>query len=198
MIAKLIKRFSSVRVQLVLSVLLWISPALALTFIINQKWFWAYAPEWLQPYASDLPWASFIVGVLALIAAWYGGEHFILRQVRALIQAVQQLASGDFEARSGLKKAEGEIGQLALKFDEMAAVLQQRQKERDEAERKFLNRAMQQTSVAAVGQCALTNRDLSVIYEQAVYRVAECSRWNTRCCFSGCRTDNCIPSPFTD
>ena len=55
----------------------------------------------------------------------------------------------------------------------MAAALQQRQKERDEAERKFLNRAMQQTSVAAVGQCALTNRDLTVIYEQAVYRVAE-------------------------
>ena len=173
MIAKLIKRFSSVRLQLVLSVLLWISPALVLTFIINQKWFWAYAPEWLRPYASDLPWASFGVGVLALIAAWYGGEHFILRQVRALMQAVQRLAGGDLEARSGLKKAEGEIGQLALKFDEMASVLQQRQKERDEAERKFLNRAMQQTSVAAVGQCALTNRDLSVIYEQAVYRVAE-------------------------
>jgi len=157
----------------VLSVLLWISPALVLTFIINQKWFWAYAPEWLRPYASDLPWASFGVGLLALIAAWYGGEHFILRQVRALMQAVQRLAGGDLEARSGLKKAEGEIGQLALKFDEMASVLQQRQKERDEAERKFLNRAMQQTSVAAVGQCALTNRDLSVIYEQAVYRVAE-------------------------
>ena len=173
MIAKLIKRFSSVRVQLVLSVLLWISPALVLTFIINQKWFWAYAPEWLRPYASDLPWASFGVGVLALIAAWYGGEHFILRQVRALIRAVQRLADGDLEARSGLKKAEGEIGQLALKFDDMAAALQQRQKERDEAERKFLNRAMQQTSVAAVGQCALTNRDLTVIYEQAVYRVAE-------------------------
>jgi HAMP domain-containing protein len=113
------------------------------------------------------------VGLLALIAAWYGGEHFILRQVRALMQAVQRLAGGDLEARSGLKKAEGEIGQLALKFDEMASVLQQRQTERDEAERKFLNRAMQQTSVAAVGQCALTNRDLSVIYEQAVYRVAE-------------------------
>lgn len=173
MITKLIKRFSSVRVQLVLSVLLWISPALVLTFIINQKWFWDYAPEWLRPYASNLPWASFIVGVLALAAAWYGGEYFILRQVRALIRAVQRLASGDLEARSGLKKAEGEIGQLALKFDEMAAALQQRQKERDEAERKFLNRAMQQTSVAAVGQCALTNHDLSVIYEQAVYRVAE-------------------------
>jgi len=108
-----------------------------------------------------------------LISAWYGGEHFILRQVQALTRAVQRLAIGDFEARSGLKQAEGEIGLLAEKFDEMAAALQQRQKERDEAEKKFLNRAMQQTSVAAVGQCALTNRDLQVIYEQAVYRVAE-------------------------
>ena len=173
MIAKLIKRFSSVRLQLVLSVLLCISPALLLIYISNQDWFWAYAPEWLRHNATSVPWDSFVVGVLALIAAWYGGEHFILRQVRALIRAVQRLATGDFEARSGLKKAEGEIGQLALKFDEMAAALQLRQKERDEAERKFLNRAMQQTSVAAVGQCALTNRDLAVIYEQAVYRVAE-------------------------
>jgi len=173
MIPKLLKKFSSVRMQLVASVFLWISPALVLTFIINQNWFWQYAPEWLRHYALNVPWESFIVGVLALMAAWYGGEHFILRQVRALIRAVQRLATGDFEARSGLKQAEGEIGLLAQKFDEMAAALQQRQKERDEAERKFLNRAMQQTSVAAVGQCALTNRDLSVLYEQAVYRVAE-------------------------
>ena len=173
MIPKLLKKFSSVRMQLVASVFLWISPALVLTFIVNQNWFWQYAPEWLRHYALNVPWESFIVGVLALMAAWYGGEHFILRQVRALIRAVQRLATGDFEARSGLKQAEGEIGLLAQKFDEMAAALQQRQKERDEAERKFLNRAMQQTSVAAVGQCALTNRDLSVLYEQAVYRVAE-------------------------
>ena len=173
MIPKLLKKFSSVRMQLVASVFLWISPALVLTYIVNQDWFWRYAPEWLRHYALNVPWESFIVGLLALMAAWYGGEHFILRQVRALIRAVQRLAGGDFEARSGLKQAEGEIGLLAQKFDEMAAALQQRQKERDEAERKFLNRAMQQTSVAAVGQCALTNRDLSVLYEQAVYRVAE-------------------------
>jgi signal transduction histidine kinase/CheY-like chemotaxis protein len=173
MIPKLVTKFSSVRMQLVASVFLWISPALVLTFIINQDWFWAYAPEWLRHYALSVPWESFIVGVLALIAAWYGGEHFILRQVQALTRAVLRLSSGDLKARSGLEDAEGEIGQLAEKFDEMAAVLQQRQKERDEADRKLLNRAMQQTAVSAVGQCALTNRDLAVIYEQAVYRVAE-------------------------
>ena len=134
MTAKLIKRFSTVRMQLVASVFLWISPALVLTFIINQDWFWRYAPEWLQPYALNVPWESFTVGVLALIAAWNGGENFILRQVRALTQAVQRLAEGDLQARSGLKTAEGEIGLLAQKFDSMAAVLEQRQKERIKAE----------------------------------------------------------------
>ena len=173
MIAKLPKRFSSVRMQLVASVFLWISPAFLLTFLINQHWFWDSAPDWLRVYATDLPWESFFVGVLALMAAWYGGEHFILRQVKALTRAVLQLARGDLRARSGLKEVEGEIGQLARQFDEMAATLQQRQQERDESDHKLLNSAMQQTAVSAVGQCALTNRNLEVIYEQAVYRVAE-------------------------
>ncbi len=173
MITKLAKTFSSLRMQLVTSVFLWISPALVLTYIINQDWFWRFAPDWLKHYTLSVPWESFFVGLLALIAAWYGGEHFILRQVRALTRAVMQLASGNLKARSGLEDAEGEIGQLAQKFDDMAATLQQRQKERDAADQKLLNRAMQQTAVSAVGQCALTNRDLSVIYEQAVYRVAE-------------------------
>jgi len=159
--------------QLVASVFLWISPALVLTYIVNQNWFWEYAPAWLKAYALSVPWESFIVGLLALVAAWYGGEHFILRQVRALTKAVQQLSGGDLQARTGLTDVEGEIGQLAKKFDEMADTLQKRQKERNEADRKLLNRAMQQTAVSAVGQCALTNKSVDVLYEQAVHRVAE-------------------------
>src|SRR5262249_1910319 len=58
-------------------------------------------------------------------------------------------------------------------FDEMADALQKRQKERDDAEHLLLNRAMQQTAVSAVGQCALTNKSLETLYEQAVYRAAE-------------------------
>jgi methyl-accepting chemotaxis protein len=169
-----VKKFmSSVRVQLVASVFLWISPALVLTFIVNQDWFWAYAPAWVRQYALNVPWESFFVGLLALIAAWYGGEHFILRQVRALTNAVARLASGDLQARTGLKQAEGELGQLAQKFDDMADALQKRQAERDDADRQLLNRAMMQAAVSAVGQCALTNKDLDVIYQQAIYRVAE-------------------------
>ena len=75
-----------------------------------------------------------MVGLLALIAAWFGGEHFILRQVRALSNAAQRLTKGDLAARTGLKEAEGELGELSKTFDAMAEKLQQRIKEREEAE----------------------------------------------------------------
>lgn len=166
-------KFSTVRMQLVASVFLWISPALVLTFIVNQKWFWDYAPDWLRPFKIDLSWISLVVGFLALVAAWFGGEHYILRQIRKLSNAIDHIAKGDLKARTGLKQTEGELGELARQFDVMADTLQKRQTERDDAEHKLLNRAMQQTAVSAVGQCALTNKGLEVIYEQAVYRAAE-------------------------
>ncbi len=159
--------------QLVASVFLWISPALVLAFIVNQNWFWQFSPVWLRQYSTDMPWTSLAVGFLALMAAWFGGERFILRQIREITKTTERLSSGDLEARTGLTKAEGEFGQLARQFDEMASSLEKRQKERDDAEWRLLNRAMQQTAVSAVGQCALTNKSLEALFEQAVYRAAE-------------------------
>ncbi len=173
MIKKIAKKFSTVRMQLVASVFVAIAPALALTYIVNQSWFWQFAPEWLKEYALDVPWASFLVGLLALGAAWFGGEHFILRQVRALSNAAQRLAKGDLTARTGLKDVESELGQLAKVFDQMAESLQQRIKEREAAERTLLNRALQQTTVAALGQFALTNNDSLALLNQAVILVAQ-------------------------
>jgi signal transduction histidine kinase/ActR/RegA family two-component response regulator len=134
MMKKVARKFSSVRMQLVASVFVAITPALVLTYIVNQNWFWEFAPSWMKQYALDLPWASFSVGLFALIAAWFGGEHFILRQVRALSEAARRLAKGDLTARTGLTHVEGELGDLAKLFDEMAASLQQRIKEREAAE----------------------------------------------------------------
>ena len=160
------RRFSSLRMQLVGSVLVGISPAVFLAWLVNQSWFWEYAPEWLKPYALSLPWESLLAGVLALVAAWYGGEHFILRQVRALSQAVQRLSRGEFQARTGLHEVSGEIGQLAEQFDDMAASLQRHAQERDAAERKLRDHAHQQTIVAALGQCALVTDDLETLFSQ--------------------------------
>jgi signal transduction histidine kinase/HAMP domain-containing protein/ActR/RegA family two-component response regulator len=173
MIKKVAKKFSTVRMQLVASVFVAIAPALVLTYIVNQTWFWQFAPPWMKEYALDVPWASFMVGLLALGAAWFGGEHFILRQVRALSDAAQRLAKGDLTARTGLKDRESELGQLANVFDQMAESLQQRIKEREAAESTLLNRALQQTAVAALGQFALTNNDLMALLDQAVILVAQ-------------------------
>src|SRR5271154_1805228 len=138
MLTKFAKKFSSVRMQLVFSVFVVIAPALIITYVVNQNWFWNFAPEWLKPFATDVPWLSFIIGLLALIAAWFGGEHFILRQVRAISNAAQRLAGGDLTARTGLKDTDGELSQLARTFDMMAASLQERVKEREATEKILL------------------------------------------------------------
>lgn len=76
-----------------------------------------------------------LVAVLALLAAWSGGTLFILRQVKALVNATQRLAAGDLSARTGLSYRPGELGQLARAFDEMA------ERKQAEATRQALYRA---------------------------------------------------------
>jgi signal transduction histidine kinase/CheY-like chemotaxis protein/HAMP domain-containing protein len=171
MIKKISKTFSTVRMQLVASVFVAIAPVLVLTYLVNQTWFWQFAPDWMRAYFVDLPWVSLTIGLLALAAAWLGGELFILRQVRVLSGAAKRLGTGDLSSRTGLQESPGEFGQLAATFDNMAAALQQRSREREAAEKVLLFRAMQQTVVAALGQFALTNNDLEALTSQAVIQV---------------------------
>ena len=107
-------RFSTVRLKLVGSILLLTVPALLLMYIYR------------------LPFSGFVVGLLALAAAWMGGEYFVRRQAQALSQTARKIAGGDLSARSGLKASGDELGQLAMSFDRMAEVLEQRIKEREQ------------------------------------------------------------------
>jgi signal transduction histidine kinase/HAMP domain-containing protein/ActR/RegA family two-component response regulator len=148
-------RFSTVRMQLVGSVFLLITPALLLMYIF------------------DLPMRGFVVGLLALAASWFGGEHFILRQVRVLSQAAQRLASGDLSVRTGVAASGNELSQLAETFDRMAASLQKHVKDLEDAEKKLLNRALQQSAVAGLEQFALTKNDVEAMLVQAAIFVAQ-------------------------
>lgn len=67
------------------------------------------------------------VTMLALIAAWVGGDVFLIRQMNLLVQTAQKLGRGELNARTGLSDKSGEIGQLARAIDEMAAALQTRE-----------------------------------------------------------------------
>src|SRR5476651_1681079 len=106
-------KFSTVRMKLVGSVLLLILPA------------------FLVMYIYDLPSSEFLIGFLAMTAAWMGGELFVRRQAHALSEAAQKIADGDLAARSGLPDSGDELGQLAKIFDRMADALQQRIKENE-------------------------------------------------------------------
>ena len=105
-------RFSSLRFRLVGTVFLAVAPASVLMYFVDKY----YAAH----YGGPLAWTEFIVGLLALAAAWYGGERFILRQARVLARAARQFAAGDLTARTGLAGEAGELGELAQTFDAMA------------------------------------------------------------------------------
>ena len=68
-------------------------------------------------------------GLLALMAAWMLGQFFLINRTRTLVNTAPQLAGGDLTVRSHLSYDDGEFGQLAQSFDEMAAALQQRQEQ---------------------------------------------------------------------
>ncbi|AFY36455.1 ATP-binding protein [Calothrix sp. PCC 7507] len=74
----------------------------------------------------NLLWLG-VVTVLALIAAWVGGDIFLLRQMKLLVETAQKLGAGELNARTGISNKSGELGQLAGAIDEMAAALQTRE-----------------------------------------------------------------------
>src|ERR1043166_5303638 len=148
--------FSSLRIRLVGTVFVAIVPVLVVMY-----------------FTGTLDWAPFLIGLLALAAAWFGGELFVLRQVRALLKAPQQLAAGDLTIRTGMADDPSELGQLARTFDALSDSLRQRDRDRDAAGRAMLNRALQQTAVAALGQFALVTSDLQGLFNQAVVLVTQ-------------------------
>src|SRR5271165_2637946 len=104
--------FSSLRARLVGTVFLAILPAYVVTYLLAKK----------TGTEQDLQWTllSGGVGFLALVAAWFGGERFVLRQVRVLSKSARQLGSGVLSSRTGLANERGLLGDLARSFDTMA------------------------------------------------------------------------------
>ncbi|HYV29995.1 MAG TPA: PAS domain S-box protein, partial [Candidatus Binatia bacterium] len=88
-----------------------------------------------------------IAAALALLLGWIGSYFLILRQVRALVNSSTRLAAGDLSVRTGLSHGADELGQLTGAFDQMAQALEQREKERRQAE---LDRAR----LAAIVECS--------------------------------------------
>ena len=71
------------------------------------------------------------------MAAWMLGQFFLINPTKSLVNTAARLASGDLSVRANLSYHNGEFGQLAQSFDEMAAALEQRQDHLRDSEEKY-------------------------------------------------------------
>lgn len=78
-----------------------------------------------------------VLTLLILLAAWFGGDLLVLRQVGAMLKATRRLANGDLSARAGLPRKTGELNELAASFDDMAASLEMRETQRRQGEEEL-------------------------------------------------------------
>jgi signal transduction histidine kinase len=103
-----------------------------------------------------------IVAGLALAAAWTGGDFFVLRQVRGLVEAARRLSQGDLAARSGVAPGPGELGQLAHSFDNMAASIQRHvdDLQRAQGDLKTLNEELEERVLDRTAELRRSNEDL--------------------------------------
>jgi signal transduction histidine kinase len=74
------------------------------------------------------------VALLAILAAWFFGEVFVVRQINQLVETTQRLASGDLSVRTNAEYTQGEFGILNQSIDEMAEALAKREEEQIKAE----------------------------------------------------------------
>ena len=93
-------------------------------------WSSAFLKNWrfeglIAELRRHLIWLA-VVALVALGAARFGGNLFILQPVDKLLQVTRRLTHGDLTARTGAPYQPGELGQLAQAFDQMADSLQER------------------------------------------------------------------------
>ena len=79
--------------------------------------------------------AVFLAVIAAIVVAVALAGHRLLRPVRPLVEAVDRLGHGELGVRVEPSKGGGEVRVLADGFNRMAAALQARQRELEEAER---------------------------------------------------------------
>ncbi|MEK7711634.1 MAG: diguanylate cyclase, partial [Pseudomonadota bacterium] len=121
-----------------------------------------------------------VIALLVFAVAWWGSDVFVLRQTRALTETANRLRRGEPGARTRLPHDRTELGQLAQTFDTMAADLEQRQKETEQAGQQLrrVNRALATLSagnralVNATEETTLLQDMCRIVVENGGYRMA--------------------------
>jgi diguanylate cyclase (GGDEF)-like protein len=76
-----------------------------------------------------------LFGLFTLVAAWFGGEHLIVRPIRALARTATLIGRGDLDARPNRENWAAEFAPLAAALTDMAVKLSERDRELRSANR---------------------------------------------------------------
>jgi len=122
--------------------------------------------------ARNLAWLG-LVTLLALGAAWFGGDLFIRRRVNALVAVTKRLAGGDLSTRTGLPPGEGELDQLAHAFDEMAEGLERQVAQRKQAEDALRQQLSRINLLNQITRAIAHRQDLESIFRVVLRRLED-------------------------
>jgi len=107
-----------------------------------------------------------LMAVVVLLSTWFFGNRLVLRHIKTLWLATRKLSEGNYGYRIGATGG-GELGELALAFDQMAVVLEDRTAQLTSAELKY--REIFENSVAGIfratpdGRIRDANRSMALI-----------------------------------
>jgi PAS domain S-box-containing protein len=73
-----------------------------------------------------------LFGAAAVLAGWTVGTRVLLQPIRSAVGATRRLAAGRLDARAMVSPHGGELAELAVSFNDMAATLEQRTSETSE------------------------------------------------------------------
>jgi signal transduction histidine kinase len=108
------------------------------------------------------------VALLAFAAAWFGARLFVLGRLTALVQATRRLSDGNLGVRAGVPYDEGELGQLARAFDEMAQSLERMNQKLEE---RVADRTRELSVLYEDTQAASASLDLETVMERSLQRI---------------------------
>ena len=97
-----------------------------------------------------------ILLVLAFVAAFWGTDFLVLRQIKRLLHITRDVTEGNLSVRTGPPYGGDELGELARAFDKMSEALELREIEREETSREILRQSALLDAVNQVLQKTFT------------------------------------------